>query len=139
MENNCIFCKIIKKELPSYEIYENEFFKVILDRFPGNIGHMILVSKTHAADIFSLPDKYVREAMPLAKKAAVALKIATGCEGVNILQNNGEAAGQTVSHFHIHILPRFKDDGVDMTWRHLEQTDAEFIGTAGRIKEVFTI
>lgn len=112
MNENCIFCKIIKGEIPSFTIYEDECFKVILDRFPAAPGHVLVMPKAHAADIFDLPEETAAKLYPLVKQLAAKVKAVTGAEGINILQNNGEAAGQTVHHFHLHIIPRKVGDKV---------------------------
>lgn len=129
MSNECIFCKIIKGDIPSFTVYEDETFKVILDRFPAAPGHMLIIPKEHYADMFELPDEVAARLYPLAKKLAAKVKAVTGAEGINIVQNNGEAAGQSVYHFHLHIVPRKTDDGIilnqssnqDMTIEELEE------------------
>ena len=109
---DCIFCKISKGEIPSYVIYEDSFFKVILDRFPAAKGHCLIIPKSHYRDVFDIPEDLLEKVYPLAKKMAFALKEALGVESVNILQNNGEMAGQTVMHFHLHLIPRKEKDEV---------------------------
>lgn len=113
---NCIFCKIIDGEIPSSTVYEDEDFRAILDIAPSHKGHTIVLPKYHAANLFELPDEIAAKALPVVKKIATAIKEATGCDGVNILQNNGEAAGQSVFHLHIHVVPRFKNDGILPVW-----------------------
>ena len=102
MAENCIFCKIIAGEIPSTTVYEDEDFKAILDVNPAARGHVIILPKHHADDVFSLEDSQAEKIFPVAKKIATALKKTYQCDGVNILQNNGEAAGQTVFHLHVH-------------------------------------
>ena len=92
--------------------------------------------KSHAANIYELEDEYVSRAFVLAKKLAVALKKLTGCDGVNILQNNGEAAGQTVFHFHVHVIPRFKDDDCTIVWKPTSYEDGEASEVAKKIAEL---
>lgn len=116
MQENCIFCKIIAGEIPSATVYENDDFKVIMDIFPGAKGHMILLPKKHSANLFELDDETASKALLVARKVAIAMKAEVDCEGINLLQNNGEAAGQTIFHFHIHLIPRFKGDQVNTTW-----------------------
>ncbi len=112
MNNECIFCKIIKGEIPSFTIYEDDLFKVILDRFPAAPGHALIIPKAHYSDIFEIGDKEAAALYPLAKKMAAQIKKAVGAEGINIVQNNGEVAGQSVYHFHLHIIPRKSGDGI---------------------------
>ena len=122
---NCIFCKIAKGEIPSATLYEDEEFRVILDLGPANKGHALILPKAHYANIYELPDETVAHAMVLAKKIVTKMKDILKCDGYNIVQNNGEAAGQTVSHFHMHLIPRYKDDQVGLGWKMGELTDAD--------------
>lgn len=115
-ETNCIFCKILEGEIPSVTVYEDDAFKAILDVNPAAKGHVIILPKNHAANIFELPDEDASQIMVVAKKIATALMKAYRCDGVNILQNNGEAAGQTVFHLHVHVIPRYKEDTVTIHW-----------------------
>ena len=130
---NCIFCKIIAGEIPSATVYEDDDVKAILDVNPAARGHVIVLPKKHASDVFSIPDEDLSKAICVAKKVAAALKEAYKCDGVNILQNNGEAAGQTVFHLHIHVIPRFEGDNISVKWKQGEMpADLEVI--AGEIK-----
>lgn len=125
MECNCIFCKIANGEIPSATLYEDEDFRVILDLGPASKGHALLLPKMHAADLFSLPDEVASKTMVLAKKIAGTLKDGLKADGVNVLQNNGEAAGQTVFHFHMHLIPRYQGDHVLLNWEHGTLTDED--------------
>ena len=116
MESNCIFCKIANGEIPSATLYEDEEFRVILDLGPASKGHALILPKKHAADLFELPDETAGKAMVLAKKIAGILKEGLKADGINVVQNNGEAAGQTVFHFHMHLIPRYRDDTVQVKW-----------------------
>jgi len=107
-----LFHKIIQNEIHRYKIYEDEDFLVILDKFPANPGHCLILPKIPARDIFDLSEQLIAKLYPLAKRIAFAVKIATGCDGVNILQNNGAAAGQVIFYFHMHIIPRFTNDSI---------------------------
>jgi len=113
--HDTIFYKIINGELPSYKIYEDEDFLVILDRFPAALGHCLILPKIPAMDIFGLDDKIAAKLYPLAKKISGEIKNATGCDGINILQNNGSAAGQIAFYFHLHIIPRYEVDGITIS------------------------
>ena len=113
---NCIFCKIANGEIPSATLYEDEDFRVILDLGPASKGHSLILPKSHAANIYELPDEIAAKAMVLAKKMATKLRDGLNCDGFNIVQNNGEIAGQTVFHFHMHIIPRYKGDTVNIGW-----------------------
>lgn len=116
-DENCIFCKILAGEIPSTAVYEDDEFKAILDVNPAARGHVIILPKNHAANIYELPDEDASKIMIVAKKIATAIEKAYHCDGVNILQNNGEAAGQTVFHLHVHVIPRFKGDTVNIGWK----------------------
>ena len=116
MENNCIFCKIANGEIPSATLYEDEEFRVILDLGPASRGHALILPKKHAADLFELPDETAGKAMVLAKKIAGTLKTGLHADGINVVQNNGTAAGQTVFHFHVHLIPRYQGDTVQVAW-----------------------
>ena len=120
---NCIFCKIANGEIPSATLYEDEDFRVILDLGPASKGHALILPKAHAANIYELPDETAGKAMILAKHMATRLRDGLHCDGFNIVQNNGEIAGQTVFHFHMHLIPRYEGDQVGLTWKPGELTD----------------
>lgn len=115
-KEDCIFCKIAAGEIPSKTIYEDGQFRVILDLGPATKGHALILPKSHAANLYELPDETAAEAMKLAKRMALQLKDRLHCDGLNLVQNNGETAGQTVSHFHIHLIPRYEGDGQKINW-----------------------
>lgn len=89
-------------------------FKVILDRFPAAPGHALIIPKEHYKDIFELPEEVAQALYPLAKEMATRIKLAVDAEGMNIVQNNGEVAGQSVYHFHLHLVPRKAGDGITL-------------------------
>ena len=120
---NCIFCKIANGEIPAATLYEDEDFRVILDLGPASKGHALILPKAHAANIYEISDDMAAKAMILAKKMATKMTEALKCDGFNIVQNNGEPAGQTVFHFHMHLIPRYKGDGVGLTWTPGELND----------------
>jgi len=116
-----IFYKIIHGELPSYKIYEDDSLLVIMDLYPANLGHCLILPKVPCMDIYDLDDKTASLIYPLAKKLASAVKNATGCDGINIIQNNGKASGQVIFYFHMHIVPRYNEDGIG--WHNSKQKD----------------
>ena len=118
--SDCIFCKIAGGEIPSATIYEDNDFRVILDLGPASKGHALILPKEHYANLYEIPDELAGKAIVLAKKIITAMTEVLGCDGYNIVQNNGEAAGQTVFHFHMHIIPRYKDDGQVIGWNPQE-------------------
>ena len=122
-EENCIFCKLANGEIPTATLYEDEDFRVILDASPASKGHALILPKEHYANLYELDDEVAAKVLVLAKKMITKLTDLLGCDGYNIVQNNGEAAGQTVFHFHMHLIPRYKEDGVGITWTPGSLTD----------------
>ena len=114
MSENCIFCKIANGEIPSATLYEDEEFRVILDLNPASKGHALILPKKHASDLFDLSDEMAGRAIVLAKKIASVLKEGLHADGINVVQNNGEAAGQTVFHYHMHLITRYEGDTVNI-------------------------
>lgn len=123
--DDCIFCKIANGEIPSKTLYLDENFRVILDLAPATRGHALILPREHAADLFELPEETAAGALAVAKKVAVIMLEKLQCDGLNLVQNNGEAAGQTVPHFHIHMIPRYRDDGQQINWVPGESTEEE--------------
>lgn len=115
-EENCIFCKIAAGEIPAATLYEDQDFRVILDLGPAAKGHALILSKEHYRNLFDLDDKLAAKALVLAKKMINQLKDVLGCDGYNIVQNNEACAGQTVFHFHMHLIPRSEGDQVGLGW-----------------------
>ena len=124
-KQDCIFCRIISGEIPSAVIYENSKFKVIMDIAPANKGHVLILPKEHYDNIYDIDTATAGELFELAAMTARALKLVLGCDGMNILQNNGTVAGQTVFHFQMHIIPRFEDDTENIGWKELSYEDGE--------------
>lgn len=124
-DTNCIFCKIANGEIPSKTLYEDDKFRVILDLGPASKGHALILPKEHCADLYELPEETAGEVMKLAKKMTAQMTQRLGCEGFNLVQNNGELAGQTVFHFHMHLIPRYRDDGQKIGWKPQEATQEE--------------
>lgn len=114
--DDCIFCKLANGVFPTNTVYEDEDFRVILDIEPATKGHALILPKKHYANIFELPEEYAGKVYKVAKNMAGKMQDALGFDGFNVLQNNGEAAGQTVFHFHMHLIPRYNNDnaGLDM-------------------------
>ncbi|MGN1318419.1 MAG: HIT family protein [Lachnospirales bacterium] len=127
--SDCIFCKLANGEIPTNTIYEDNDFRVILDAAPANLGHCLVLPKSHAANIFEIDSEILGKAFVVAQKIANAVKKATNCDGINILQNNGESAGQTVFHFHIHIIPRFSSDDVKIDFGSFKTDDVSTIAS----------
>lgn len=132
--DNCIFCKIIDGSIPSTVVYEDADFKAIMDISPAAKGHVLILPKKHCADLLSIDPDVASKALILASKIANAQKKAFNCDGINLLQNSGEAAWQSVFHLHIHLIPRYKDDKVMVPWEHLSYTDGEAEEYAAKIR-----
>lgn len=128
-DNDCIFCKLANGDIPTATLYEDEDFRVILDANPASKGHALIIPKEHYADLYELDDSVAGKAMILAKKMIIKLTDILGCDGYNIVQNNGECAGQTVFHYHLHMIPRYKGDDVGLGWKlnELTEEDREYI------------
>ena len=122
---DCIFCKLANGIIPTNSIYEDEDFKVILDADPATKGHALILPKEHFANIYEVDDAVAAKILPLAKRLATHMTEKLGCDGFNILQNNGEAAGQTVFHLHVHLVPRYDDGRNILTWSHVKFTEEE--------------
>lgn len=133
-KDDCIFCKLANGVFPTNSIYEDENFNVILDLSPANRGHALILPKQHFDNIFEIDDETASKIMPLAKKIATAVKKVTGCDGVNVQQNNGTAAGQSVFHLHVHIIPRFDDDKFKLVWDPKSFSDEELAATAEELR-----
>ena len=110
----CLFCKIVKGELPSSKIYEDEDTLAFLDLFPVNKGHSLVIPKEHYETIFDVPSDILSKVSPVMKNVADAVKKGVNADGISIAQSNGKDAGQVIPHIHFHIMPRFKDDGLKL-------------------------
>lgn len=120
MKDDCIFCKLANGIFETNTVYEDDQFRVILDAAPATKGHALILPKEHYANIYEIDENVAADAMKLAKKLITKFTDVLGCDGYNIVQNNGEDAGQTVFHFHMHLIPRYKDDNAGITWTPTE-------------------
>ena len=116
MDKNCIFCKIVKGEIPSHKIYEDEVVLAFLDIDPVNLGHSLVVPKEHFVNIYEIPEETLAHMMKAVKKLSYAIKSGVEADGINVTMNNDKAAGQVVFHSHIHIIARLENDGFSL-WR----------------------
>ena len=125
-KDDCIFCKIANGEIPSDTVYEDERYRAILDLSPAVKGHTLIIPKEHFDDLLSADDETLSTVLKTAQRIGGAMKDALGCDGFNVVQNNGEAAGQTVHHLHIHVIPRYNGgDKMVANWKQLESDPAE--------------
>lgn len=120
-DDNCIFCKIANGEIPTMSLYEDDQFNVIFDAGPATAGHALILPKEHYKNVCEIDDEVLANAYKLAKKMTPVLMDVFQADGLNILQNNNEAAGQTVFHFHIHLIPRYTGDKAMVAWVPGEQ------------------
>ena len=134
-DENCIFCKLANGEIPTATLYEDEDFRVILDLGPATKGHALILPKEHYANLYEIDEEIAGKAFKLAKKMVTELTEVLGCDGYNVVQNNGEAAGQTVFHFHMHLIPRYKDDNAGFGWKVGTLTDADRDDILERLKK----
>ena len=124
-KDDCIFCKLANGVIPTRKIYEDDDFTVILDAEPATKGHALILPKEHYNDLFEIDEAVAAKVMPLAKRIAARMKEVLGCDGLNVVQNNGPEAGQTVFHFHTHLIPRYAGSKHILTWTHESFTDEE--------------
>ena len=108
-KDDCIFCKIAAGEIPSRKIYEDKDLIAIMDLNQTSKGHSLIIQKEHCTNIYDIDEDIAAKVMKTAKKLATKMTVALNCDGFNLLQNNGETAGQTMFHFHMHLIPRYKD------------------------------
>jgi len=116
MRDDCIFCKLANGVFSTNTVYEDEQFRVILDASPATKGHALILPKEHYANLYELDENVAADAMKLAKKLVTEFTAKLNCDGYNVVQNNGEAAGQTVFHFHMHLIPRYENDNARIQW-----------------------
>ncbi len=116
MRDDCIFCKLANGEIPTNTVYEDEKFRVILDAAPATKGHALILPKAHSANLYEIDDATASDAIKLAKHLVTKFTQKLQCDGYNLVQNNGTAAGQTVFHFHLHLIPRYQDDHAGILW-----------------------
>ncbi len=123
--SDCIFCKIVNKEIPATILFEDEDLLVFMDIGPIVKGHVLVIPKTHYDPVTQTPDELLAKLHIAAKRMATAQMNALGADGVNIMQNNGTAAGQEVPHIHVHVIPRFEGDGHHWNWNPKKYDDFE--------------
>ncbi len=135
-KQDCLFCKLVYGEFESATIFENSEFRVVLDKFPATRGHVLIIPKEHVENIFEMDSELAGRLFALAAHMAKVMRRALPLEGLNILQNNGAIAGQTVFHFHLHLIPRYADDTVKIHWEAMKPTDEELKSIAGQISKI---
>jgi len=131
----CIFCKIVKGEIPSEKIYETKSTLAFLDIFPLNKGHTLVIPKEHRSTFTEIDDETLKELVLAIKKVTDGIINAFSPDGYHILMNVGKTAGQEIEHAHVHVIPRFKDDGVVFGWRQLKYEKDEIKDYAEKLKK----
>ena len=134
-DENCIFCKLANGDIPTATVYEDEDFRVILDANPAAKGHALILPKEHAADIYAIDEELAGKAFKLAKKITTRLTDVLGCDAYNIVQNNGEVAGQTVFHFHMNLIQIYKNEKSGFGWKPGKLTDEDRDEILEKLKE----
>ena len=134
MRSNCLFCGIVNGKIPSYKIYEDDRLLVILDRFPRNAGECLVLTKEHFDNLFDLDPALGVEIFEISRRVAVKIKEAYPIDGLNLLQNNGESAGQQINHFHLHVIPRYSRDNIVIQGKTADLSEREFEETVEKLK-----
>ena len=127
LNEDCIFCKIIRGEIPSFKLYEDDLTYAFMDINPLNDGHALVIPKYHAENIYATPDEWFGPTMSTVQRIASAVNKVVRPEGINLLQANGPGAKQSVFHLHMHVIPRYADDGAGMNWE-MKHGDMDAIG-----------
>lgn len=135
MKDDCIFCKLANGMIPTNTIYEDEIVRVVLDMGLASRGHALILPKGHYDDVCSLDEKTAARILPVGAKVGQAMKAALGAAGFNLVQNNGRAAGQTVFHFHMHVIPRYEDGPAMISWVPGEPSAKELEDTAKMLQD----
>ena len=137
MSGNCLFCSIVGGSIPSFKIYEDDLFIAILDRFPVCLGHTLILPKRHAESVFDLNNDEAEKLLPLAQKITNAMRGSLNYQGINLIQNNGAAAGQEIFHFHLHLIPRYENDSMLIKYNSIDPPPDAFTEMADKIKNAF--
>jgi histidine triad (HIT) family protein len=130
-EQSCVFCRIVRKQAPASTIYEDETALAFLDIRPLDIGHTLVITKKHYADIFSTPEKVLEHIYTIVQHVSLAVKKATNADGISIIQQNGKAASQDIFHLHVHVVPRFEGQKMPH-FSDLKQIDRENLDAMAR-------
>lgn len=134
MEKDCVFCKIIEKKIPSNKVYEDDHILAFLDVNPCSEGHTLIIPKEHYENIYDIPEEILSKITILAKKLAIIYKEKLNIENINILNSNGKYAQQEVLHYHMHLIPRKKDDSRIFTWTKKEVENTKLLEKIGEIE-----
>jgi len=136
-KDDCIFCRLANGDIPTNALYEDDIVKAIFDLSPASMGHIIILPKEHFDNLYSIDEETAAHVFKVATRLAKAIKEALNCDGMNILQNNEEIAGQTVFHFHMHIIPRYLGDNVKFSWNQGKISEDEIKDLKKKIQNRF--
>ena len=134
---DCIFCRILNGEIPSFALYDDERTFAFMDINPANTGHALVIPKFHAPNIYEIPDDWLSACIVTTRKVALAVKNALPLDGINILQANGEGAAQSVMHFHFHVVPRHNRDDLKLNWEPVPGDMDGIAATGEKIRAEF--
>ena len=132
--DDCIFCKVLSGEIPSEKIYEDEHAVSVMDINPWTRGHAVVIPRKHATDLFEIEDGELEHVAVAAKRVATTLRDTLGCDGINLLQSNGSAAWQTIFHLHVHVIPRYEGDPLELPTRPQPASPEQLAEVAGVIR-----
>jgi histidine triad (HIT) family protein len=135
MSADCVFCKIRDGEIPSMRVYEDDLTIAIMDINPLNAGHCLVIVKNHTPTIFDTAESDLQAAIATAQKVAIGLKAAVKPDGLNMLQANGAAAFQSVPHYHLHLIPRWENDGKGFDWSLVPGDRAQIQAVGERLRQ----
>lgn len=133
--DDCIFCKIVNKEVPAEIIYENDLVMAFLDNNPISLGHVLIVPKKHYENIYDVAEEYLKELVLVAQKIALSYREVFGINNLNLLHNAGKAGQQIVFHFHFHLIPRKEGDGVDFEKKRFSELKEKYSEFVEKLKE----
>ena len=133
--NDCVFCKIVAGQIPSTKVHEDEHTLAFMDLGQVNPGHVLVAVKKHAANLFELDDVQAAAVARSCTRVAKAIRDAFAPAGLSVYQANGKAAGQTVFHYHVHLLPRHESDGMELTWPVKNPPREKLEAYAGEIRK----
>jgi len=131
---SCIFCSIVEGRIPAYKVYEDRYCVAIMDRYPSGKGHVLILPKRHVEDIYGLDQEEAGQILLIAQMIAAKMRDVLGMSGLNLLQNNGKAAGQVIDHFHLHLIPRYENDGIQISPKPTDPPLEELERIAGLLK-----
>jgi histidine triad (HIT) family protein len=133
-DDDCIFCKVLEGEIPAQIVDEDEHTVALLDINPWTRGHAVVIPRRHARDLLEISDGELANVASAAKRLAARMRERLGCDGINLLNSTGQAAWQTIFHFHVHVIPRYEDDPLQLPTRPERADDDELAAVAGELR-----